>query len=297
MGAGGPQVEVLCLSHSPQMAGDVEHRQGLPFRAGFAQVRAAVRDYDPTLLVYFGPDHLRALVGIAPCFTLVESATGYGDWGTPVEDYAVPTRQVLALGEHLVDDGLDIAMAPALRLDHGFGQSTFDLFDSLSAVPMLPVVINCIDRPLATLARTAELGASIGRFVRAQVDPGERVLVIGSGGLSHAPPSLVPEARGLDEQARQALISSNLAVAAESINPDWDARFLRLLADPAWHEAGAMTPADLAGGGAGGAEVRTWVAALFAGGAPLQSVVYEPVPEWITGMGIAASPRISALAG
>ena len=293
MGADGPQVEVLCLSHSPQMAGDVEHRQGLHFRAEFARMKAAVHAYDPTLLVYFGPDHLRALVGIAPCFTVVESATGYGDWGTPVEDYDVPHDRALALGEHLVADGIDIAMAPALRLDHGFGQSTHDLFDSLSAVPILPVVVNCIDRPLATLTRTAELGSSVGRFVRAALDPAERVLVIGSGGLSHAPPSLVPEARGLDEQSRQALITSNLALAAESINPDWDERFLRLLADPAWRGASAMTPDDLAGGGAGGAEVRTWVAAIFTGGAPLQTIAYEPVPEWITGMGIAASPALA----
>ncbi len=288
------QIEVVCLSHSPQMAGDVEHRQGLQFRTGFAQVKAAVRDYDPTLVVYFGPDHLRALVGIAPCFTVVESAVGYGDWGTPVEDFDVPTESALALGEHLVADGIDIAMAPHLRLDHGFAQSTFDLFDSLSAVPMLPVVVNCIDRPLATLARTAELGASVGRFIRTAVDPGERVLVIGSGGLSHAPPSLVPEARGLDEQARQDMIMSNLAFAAESINPEWDARFLQLLAGTDWRGAGSLTPDDLAGGGAGGAEVRTWVAALFAGGSPLRTVAYESVPEWITGMGIATSTALTS---
>ena len=37
--------------------------------------------------------------------------------------------------------------------------------------------------------------------------------------------------------------------------------------------------------GTGGAEVRTWVAALYAGGRPLTRVAYGPVSERITGMG------------
>jgi NAD(P)-dependent dehydrogenase (short-subunit alcohol dehydrogenase family) len=37
---------------------------------------------------------------------------------------------------------------------------------------------------------------------------------------------------------------------------------------------------------------RTWVAAQFTGGRPLATVVYEPVEEWITGMGVAASARL-----
>ena len=50
-----------------------------------------------------------------------------------------------------------------------------------------------------------------------------------------------------------------------------------------------LTADDLQPAGTGGAEVRNWIAAAFAGGGPLTTVAYEPVPEWITGMGIAAS--------
>jgi 2,3-dihydroxyphenylpropionate 1,2-dioxygenase len=39
--------------------------------------------------------------------------------------------------------------------------------------------------------------------------------------------------------------------------------------------------------------VRTWIAAAFASGIPLSAVVYEPVTEWITGMGIAAGETLS----
>lgn len=286
--SGPPRIAAVALSHSPQMAADSEHRQGLEFRSGFAQLAVAVAAYDPTLVVYFGPDHMRALAGIAPCFTVVESATGYGDWGTPAEDYDVPHARAVALGDYVVAAGIDIAMAPHLRLDHGFGQSTHDLFGSLSAVPTIPIVINCVDRPLATAARTAALGRAVGEFLRTGIDDDERVLVLGSGGISHAPPSLVPGARDLTEADRRRLITENIARAAEAINPRWDRGFLATLAGRDWTRLAELTAADLVSAGTGGAEVRTWIAAAFTGGRPLATVVYEPVTEWITGMGIAA---------
>jgi len=284
----GPTVEVLCASHSPQMAQDVQRREGLRFRAGFDTVLHGVRAFDPTLIVYFGPDHMRALAGIAPCFTLTETATGYGDWGTPKEDYAVPLDRARALGDHLVDTGVDVAIAEHLTLDHGFGQTTFDLFDSLAAVPMIPIIVNCVGAPLATLTRTAVLGRAVGTFVE-QLPETERVLVIASGGISHSPPSLIPGVKQLSEPERQALITDNLARAAEAINPEWDETFLSRMADEEWASLAGMSASELAPAGTGGSEVRTWVAALFAGNQPLQTVVYEPVDEWITGMGIAAS--------
>jgi 2,3-dihydroxyphenylpropionate 1,2-dioxygenase len=276
------------------MAQDTNHVQGRRFRAGFAQVAKAVARYQPTLVVYFGPDHMRALAGIAPCFTVVESATGYGDWGTPQEDYRVPHERAVALGQYLAASGIDIALAPHLRLDHGFGQSTADLFGSLSAVPLIPIVINCVDRPLPTADRTAALGRAVGDFLRHEPPDGERVLVVGSGGISHAPPSLIPGARDLTEEQRQRLITDNIGRAAEAINPAWDEQFLATLASTSWARLAGLTAEDLAPAGTGGAEVRTWIAAAFTGGTPLSTVAYEPVTEWITGMGIAASDTLSA---
>jgi 2,3-dihydroxyphenylpropionate 1,2-dioxygenase len=296
MSTGGARVAAVALSHSPQMAQDTDHLEGRRFREGFSRLAKAIAEYDPTLVVYFGPDHMRALVGIAPCFTVVESAIGYGDWGTPQENYRITQQQAVAFGEYLAAAGIDIALAPHLRLDHGFGQSTADLFGSLSAVPFLPVVINCVDRPLATAARTAALGTAVGEYLRSQVPSEDRVLVIGSGGISHAPPSLVPGARDLTEEQRQRLITNNIARAAAAINPEWDERFLNTLASEKWTRLADLTAEGLAPAGSGGAEVRTWIAAAFAGGTPLSTVAYEPVREWITGMGIAASPELAVSA-
>jgi 2,3-dihydroxyphenylpropionate 1,2-dioxygenase len=287
----GPTIEVLCASHSPQMAQDTERREGLQFRAGFDRVAAAVAAYQPTLLVYFGPDHMRALAGIAPCFTVVETATGYGDWGTPSDDYQVPLELTQALSEHLVVVGIDIAVAEHLTLDHGFGQTTFDLFGSLSSIPMVPIVVNCVGAPLATLRRTAELGRAVGGFLRT-LPADERILVIASGGISHAPPSLIPGASKLSEAERVALIADNLTIAAEAINPAWDEHFLATMAGQGWASVAELGSDEIEPAGTGGSEVRTWVAAQFAGARPLGTVVYEPVKEWITGMGIAASPEL-----
>lgn len=288
----GPRIAAVALSHSPPMAQDAERVQGSEFRRGFGEVAEAVHAYDPSLVVYFGPDHMRALAGITPCFTVAESATGYGDWNTAEEDYAVPQDLAIALGRFLAEAGIDIAVAPHLRLDHGFGQSTSDLFGSLSGVPMIPIVINCVDRPLATAPRVAALGTAVGEFLRKQCPPDERILVVGSGGLSHAPPSLVPGVRELTEAERERIIAENLARAAEAINPEWDKRFLDRVSSPEWTQLATLTAQELLPAGTGGAEVRTWIATAFAGGAPLQTVAYEPVTEWITGMGIAMTANL-----
>lgn len=134
----------------------------------------------------------------------------------------------------------------------------------------------------------------MGDWLRVQFEPDERVLVIGSGGLSHAPPSLVPGARDLTEAQRQKLITENLAKAAEAVNPEWDHRILGLLASE-WTRLAHFSTDDLAPGGAGGAEVRTWIASVFTSGTPLETIAYEAVPEWITGMGIAASSNLAIL--
>ena len=41
--------------------------------------------------------------------------------------------------------------------------------------------------------------------------------------------------------------------------------------------------------GTGGHEVRTWLIGAAAVAQPVVWTAYEPVPEWITGMGIATS--------
>lgn len=71
------------------------------------------------------------------------------------------------------------------------------------------------------------------------------------------------------------------------VNTEWDNWFLeRLSAGDAESVAalGHEKLEDLAG--SGGHEIRCWLIGQIAAGEPLRWTGYEPVPEWITGMGI-----------
>ena len=77
----------------------------------------------------------------------------------------------------------------------------------------------------------------------------------------------------------------NARVAAE-----WDRWFLdRLSAGDLAAVAGLGDERLQAAAGSGAHEVRTWLAGLAAVGTPLRWSAYEPVPEWITGMGVGAT--------
>jgi 2,3-dihydroxyphenylpropionate 1,2-dioxygenase len=82
-----------------------------------------------------------------------------------------------------------------------------------------------------------------------------------------------------------------MADARNKIRPDWDAEVLEAMSK--WDVPALIRLVDSAHAraGAGANEVRTWLAAGAAGGGqPITALVYEPVPEWITGMAVAASP-------
>jgi 2,3-dihydroxyphenylpropionate 1,2-dioxygenase len=78
------------------------------------------------------------------------------------------------------------------------------------------------------------------------------------------------------------------------VNAAWDAWFLKQLAaadpDPV-ARLGNGGPEEQAG--SGGHEIRTWLAGFAAAGRPLAWMSYEPVPEWITGMGIGTTFEVT----
>ena len=245
-----------------------------------------VADFAPDLVVAFGADHARAFPDIVPSFAVVKSATGYGDWGTSEDAYDVdPIAAQFA--EYLVDDGYDVTVAEKVRLDHGLGQTFEQLLGALDAVPSVPIIINCARPPLPSVARAIGLGRSVRKALEGVE---RRVLIVGSGGLSHAPPSLEIDTRSMSEQRRRDYNLDRIAAAGKRIEPEWDRTFLDAMerADLDW--ISGLDSADVLLGGVGANEVRTWAAASAAIGRPLQTVAYEPVPEWITGMGLAVAP-------
>ena len=159
------------------------------------------------------------------------------------------------------------------------------------------------------MPRCVALGHSLGAAIRAS-DAG-RVLVIASGGLSHWLPSNDPRDSSVPADRRAAMIHGRRDVRAVAAgreprvralagNPDapvnatWDTWFLKQLVTS---DLAPVTDLGDEGleeqAGSGGHEIRTWLTGFAAAGLPLVWTSYEPVPEWITGMGIGTTFEVA----
>lgn len=278
---------VVCASHSPGMERDTDHVFGSQFRAGLADVRQLVREFDPDFIVLFGGDHRRAFRNVVPTFAVAMSATILPEGGHEPGELDIPAEIAKDLAVHLLNSGIDISVCRDVGLDHAFAQPLRDLTGGLNTYPVIPVPVNCATAPLPNARRVLALGEAVGTFLDT-LDA--RVLVIGTGGLSHSPPSLELDAYDISDEERLRVITEGAAAARKKIKPQWDQTFLDALA--AWNRDKLISLTDdaHAHAGVGANEVRTWLAAGAAGGGkPLDSIVYEPVEEWITGMGLVVS--------
>ena len=278
---------VVCASHSPGMERDTDLVFGTEFRAGLAEARAVVTEFDPDFVVLFGGDHRRAFRHIVPTFAVALSASILPEGGHAEGRLDVPADIAAELGAHLLDSEFDISICREVGLDHAFAQPLRDLTGDLNAYPVIPLPINCATGPLPSAARVLSFGDAVGRFLDT-IDA--RVLVVGTGGLSHSPPSLELDAFDISDEERRRVITEGAAAARKKIKPEWDRAFLDALAEWDGAELAALTDDARAQAGVGANEVRTWLAAGAAGGGkPLHTVAYQPVEEWITGMGLVVS--------
>lgn len=280
---------------------------GAIFTRDVGVVRDHVAGLAVDAVVIFGPDHFRNMFyDCMPSFCIgVERVTAAGDYGTPEGELPLASTLGQQLLGHTRAAGFDPALSMHMGIDHGISQVYANLFPDLRT-PIVPVMVNTSAPPLPAVRRCYEFGRAVGDGIRAAAGVG-RVLVVGSGGLSHWPPStsahdpaVDPEFReflidGRDrvaelEPARQERVRTMGATADGRVNPDWDRRFLRTLTENPAALADLTDEAIEAEAGNGGQEVRTWLAAVGAWGRPVDWTSYEPVPRWITGMGIAASP-------
>ena len=283
---------VVCASHSPGMLRDSSAEFGHTFRDGVAVARQRVTGFDPDLVVFFGSDHRRAFVDSVPAIAVMANADGLGDLGSPTGRYDVPTELAETLAGSLLRQDFDVTLVRKVALDHGFGQTYSQLIGELPTVPVLPIYLNCATPPLSRPGRAYDLGRAVGVELAGL---GRRVLYVGSGGLSHSPPSLVATAAGLSDEQRLAVNEAGREAAKDKIAPTWDQAFLRRIVEQPQSLAD-LTDDDIAPAGVGANEVRTWIAAVAAGNTPMETVAYEPVREWITGMGVTTT-TVTELAG
>ena len=299
----------VCMSHSPlkdrtRPGLEVEAR----FNAALASAAKFVADQEPDLTIIFYPDHINGFFyGLLPSFCIGIEGASIGDYGTAAGKLCITEERASDLARSVLDAGVDVAISHTMQIDHGAVQPLELLSESYPLQRIIPIFVNCAAPPLPTFARARALGGAVGDWAR---QAPERILIIGSGGLSHDPPmaelaSATPEVRqrlisgsALDHAQRfarqnRALAEGNAMAIGQSRllppNAEWDRKLmnaflagdLTLLDDCSQEDISSVS-------GRGGHEVRAWVAALAALGTgyAAQEIFCEIVDQWITGMGI-----------
>jgi 2,3-dihydroxyphenylpropionate 1,2-dioxygenase len=312
-------MKMICASHTPIMghvpaSAEVEAE----VYGHFDALGKVAREFDPELVILFSPDHFRGFFyDLLPPFTIGLRATAIGDYGIGEGDYDVPEALGLECVKQLHASDVDVAMSYRMRIDHGFSQIPVLMFGSVQAYPTIPIHINCAGPPLPSFKRVRALGQGVGRWA---ASTGKRVLIIGSGGLSHDPP--IPQIENAPPHVAEQLIAgrnptpealkareeANFELArklargeanALPLNPDWDRAFMGQMAAFDFSSIEVLNDDELTQiAGCGGHEVRTWVAAYAAmaaaGESAHQFVYYNAISEWNAGMGIATAQALSA---
>jgi 2,3-dihydroxyphenylpropionate 1,2-dioxygenase len=135
-----------------------------------------------------------------------------------------------------------------MEVDHGTVQPLEILFGGLTEEPVVPFFINSVALPFTPVHRVRALGEAPGRYLSG-LD--KRVLLMGSGGLSHKPPVPIldtapphfvegliagrhPSAEATAKRRANVLDAAKRFAAGEgnlkALNPNWDNTFLDQLA-------------------------------------------------------------------
>ena len=220
-------VGAITTSHVPAIgraiAKELQHEPyWSPFFDGFAPVRQWLDKVKPDVAVVIYNDHgLNFFLDKMPTFS-IGAAPEYRNadegWGIPT---VAPFKGNQDLSWHLIEsaiaDEFDITSCQEMLVDHAFTLPMALLWPDADKkgrwpVTTVPVCINTVQFPLATASRCLRLGESIGRAIESWKSDA-RVVVIGTGGLSHQ----------LDGER------------AGFINKDFDLKFMEsLVNDPKW---------------------------------------------------------------
>jgi protocatechuate 4,5-dioxygenase, beta chain len=214
-----------------------------PYFAKVEPARRWIADADPDVCLVVYNDHAYAFsLEVIPTFALGladefhPADEGYGPRPVPVAKGHPELAWHLA--ESLILDEFDLTLVNDMDVDHGLTVPLSVLFGQPEEWPcrVVPLCVNVIQYPPPTGHRCFRLGQAIRRAVES-FGGDERVVVFGTGGLSH------------QLQARRAGL----------INPTFDQAFLdRLVADP---EAVARIPhvEYLREAGSEGIEMVMWL--------------------------------------
>ena len=312
-------IMLVCTSHAPlalfrERAPEgeddlIQHRETMV---------SEIERFEPELVVVFGVDHFAGFhYACMPPYCVGLAAEAVNDLGGFPGTLRVDKPQAIALVEALRADGFDPAVSYKMVVDHAFSQPLHLLTGAIDRYPVVPIFISAFTPPFLPFSRSRLLGEAVGRFVS---ESGKRVLLMGTGGLSHHPAHYFPPmenaspevlsyqmsgARGgdMDDEAWFTRFETMHRAGAKSaangergrkemrMQPELDRRIMATIAKGGEAAYDDWKAEDvIAEAGLGMLELHTWIAAAAAfGETPRKGgmdSVYNPAIEYGTGFGM-----------
>lgn len=261
------------VPHNPVMFFNPEgpsQEQRDAVHAAYARTADRIKELKADTAIIIGCDHY-ILYG-TECLPPYVVSTGEIDG--PVDQLPGLKRAPIAshaeMGQHIAREGLasgfDWTVGRAMAVDHSVGIPHHFMVKPNDGIRTVAVMLACGVDPYLPMQRAWGLGEHIAAAV-ASYEGDERVVVIGSGGISH---------HVGDERMGEVNPTFDQAVLDAITSGDKEAML------------GFTDERILSEGGNGAMEIRTFacaMAALQAAGG--QQIAYEPIVEWVTGMGFA----------
>jgi aromatic ring-opening dioxygenase catalytic subunit (LigB family) len=233
---------------------------------GYARLRRELEASHAEILVVLTSEHwANFFLDHISAFCVGRGATFQG----PIEPWLRVPQTCLqgdaafadALIEALYENGFEPNFSQEMVLDHGT-MVPLHFLDPEARLPIIPIMFNTLAAPQPSAGRVLEFGRILGE---AAAKSSRRIGFVATGGLSHDP--------GERGHGR--------------IDETFDQRFLQQMAQADLPALAAYTNADFAAAGAGSFELLAWIAlAGVMAGKQSETVSYEAVKPWATGMGL-----------
>jgi Catalytic LigB subunit of aromatic ring-opening dioxygenase len=232
-----------------------------------ATLRQKLDDLRPEVLIVVGDDQHENLVDDnMPPFTIymgetAEASVSLRYLKQPKSEnrtrYQVHFKMAEALINGLMDEGFDPAYSKETRYDGGLGHAFARVLKFLTLEAkyrVVPVMVNTYYPPAPSAKRCVQFGQALASILR-RLSGQERVVMVGSGGLSHT-----------------------------KIDEPLDYLFLKALQTNDLEYMASMAAADLV---EGTSEIRNWIVTAAAAGRPGKALNYFPLYRTRTGIGCA----------
>jgi 2,3-dihydroxyphenylpropionate 1,2-dioxygenase len=286
-------------------------------------------DAHPDVIVAFLDDHFENhFRTLMPTFAVGIAPTHSGPADHMIKALMLDKKETIPgepelaaiLHRELIGRGFDVARMGEVEYGNNL-MVPLKLIRPAFDLPVVPIFINVFTPPLTPTARAYAFGAAVRQIIDGIPDQ-RRVAFLATGGLSHWPPVWMEDSPEDDVFLQRMkryqtegsvvlkddpdlytdLARYEIEMAAKNqyplnsqhplVNADWDREFLAALGRGDVGYMRDLTYEEVEHkGGHGAHEILNWIAVMGAmGGAPAKVVAYEPVIEWICGMGYALYP-------